>query len=163
MAEQKASPRNAEHMRAALAEARRGVMKGEGGPFGAVVVKDGLIIARGHNRVIVSNDPTAHAEIVALRRAAKKLGRFHLAECEIYTTCEPCPMCLAALQWARIRAYHFGCTRRDAARAGFADESIYKRLAGRRIKSAPKAISFLRDECRSVMDLWRKKRDRVRY
>jgi guanine deaminase len=154
---------DADFMRAALHEARRGVMKGEGGPFGAVVVKDGMIIARGRNRVVAANDPTAHAEIVALRRAAKKLGRFHLAECEIYTTCEPCPMCLAALHWVRIRAYHFGCTRRDAALVGFADESIYERLTGTRIKSAPKAIPFLRDECRSVMDLWRRKRDRVRY
>jgi guanine deaminase len=150
-------------MRAAVAEARRGVAKGEGGPFGAVVVKDGVIIARGCNRVAASNDPTAHAEIVALRRAAKKLGRFHLADCEIFTTCEPCPMCLAALQWARIRRYHYGCTRHDAARLGFADKAIYEGLAGKRNRGRPRAIPLLRDACHEVFDFWRGKKDKIRY
>jgi guanine deaminase len=157
----KTSP--SDFMRAAVAEARRGVAKGEGGPFGAVVVKNGAVIARGHNRVVAANDPTAHAEIVALRRAAKKLGCFHLADCEVYTTCEPCPMCLAALYWARVRAYHFGCTRRDAARIGFADKSLYDRFAGKPVKGFPRGTPLLRDECRSIMKLWRRTCGRVRY
>ena len=150
-------------MRAAVAEARRGVSRGEGGPFGAVVVKDGVIIARGCNRVAASNDPTAHAEIVALRKAAKKLGRFHLADCEIFTTCEPCPMCLAALQWARIRRFHYGCTRHDAARLGFADKAIYDGLAGKPGRGLPRAIPLLRDACREVFDAWRDKKDKIPY
>jgi guanine deaminase len=150
-------------MRAAVAEARRGVAKGEGGPFGAVVVKGGVIIARGCNRVVASNDPTAHAEIVALRRAAKKLGRFHLADCEIFTTCEPCPMCLAALQWARIRRYQYGCTRHDAARMGFADNAIYVGLAGKPGQGLPRAIPLLRDACHEVFEAWRDKKDKIRY
>jgi len=150
-------------MRAAVAEARRAVAKGEGGPFGAVVVKDGIIIARGRNRVVAANDPTAHAEIVALRRAAKKLGRFNLADCEIFTTCEPCPMCLAAMHWARIRAYHFGCTRDDAARIGFADRRIHEAFAGKRILKVPRGIPFLRQECHAVFELWRRKKNRIHY
>jgi guanine deaminase len=150
-------------MRAAVAEARRGVRKGEGGPFGAVVVKDGAIIARGRNRVVAANDPTAHAEIVALRRAAKKLGRFHLPDCDIYTTCEPCPMCLAAMHWARIRAYYFGCTRRDAARIGFADQIIFEAIAGKRILQPPRALPLLREECHAVFEFWGRKKGRIHY
>jgi guanine deaminase len=157
----KTSP--SDFMRAAVAEARRGVARGEGGPFGAVVVKDGVIIARGHNRVVAAHDPTAHAEIVALRKAAKKLGRFHLSDCEVYTTCEPCPMCLAAMHWARIRRYHYGCTRHDAARLGFADKSIYDGLAGKPAKDAPRALPLLRDECHDVFLIWEKKADKTRY
>ena len=150
-------------MRAAMAEARRGVRKGDGGPFGAVVVQDGAIIARGHNRVIAAHDPTAHAEIVALRRAAKTLGRFHLPDCKIYTTCEPCPMCLAAMHWARIRAYHFGCTRHDAARIGFADRTIYEAIAGKPVGRGPRPVPFLRDECLTVFEFWRREKDRILY
>ncbi len=150
-------------MRLALAEARRGVRTGEGGPFGAVIVSDGSLIARGHNRVVASHDPTAHAEIVALRRAARRLGRFHLPDCVLFTTCEPCPMCLAAMHWARIKAYWYGCTRRDAARIGFADKDIYDFLAGRPGRSVPRGRPLLRDEGLAVFAEWSGRRDRVPY
>jgi guanine deaminase len=150
-------------MRQAVAEARRGVLAGDGGPFGAVVVRAGLVIARAHNQVIASNDPTAHAEIVALRRASRKLGRFHLADCEVFTSCEPCPMCLAAMHWARIRVFHFGCTRRDAARIGFADKDIYDSIAGRPVKGAPRGRPLARAVCLEVFSLWRARADRVPY
>ncbi len=150
-------------MRRAVAEARRGVTAGEGGPFGAVVVRAGVVVARAHNRVIASNDPTAHAEIVALRRASRKLGRFHLDDCEVFTTCEPCPMCLAAMHWARIPVFHFGCTRRDAARIGFADKDIYDSIAGRPVKGAPRGRPLLRGECLGVFAEWAGRPDKVRY
>jgi guanine deaminase len=150
-------------MRLAIAEARRGVRAGEGGPFGAVVVRDGVAVARGHNRVVAANDPTAHAEIVALRGAARKLARFHLPDCEVYTTCEPCPMCLAAMHWARIKVFHFGCTRRDAARIGFADKAIYDALAGRPVPGVPRGRAGLRRECLDVFAEWYGRRGRVRY
>src|SRR5438046_8902926 len=101
-----------------------GVASGRGGPFGAVVVKEGQIVGRGCNEVTSKNDPTAHAEIVAIRDAAKSLRVFHLTGCELYTTCEPCPMCLAAIYWARIDRYYFGCTERDAAAMAFEDDVI---------------------------------------
>lgn len=157
------SPAAEAWMRAAIAEARRGVLAGEGGPFGALVVRDDAVIARAHNRVVASNDPTAHAEIVALRRASRKLGRFHLSDCEVYTTCEPCPMCLAAMHWARISVYYFGCTRRDAARIGFADKDIYDALAGRPVPGAPSARPLLRRECLGVFAEWAGRPDKVRY
>ncbi len=100
-----------------------------GGPFGALIVKDGELIASGANAVTMSNDPTAHAEIMAIRRACKKLGSFQLDGCDIYTSCEPCPMCLGAIYWARPRAVYYACTRQDAAANGFDDEFIYEELS----------------------------------
>lgn len=150
-------------MRLAVAEARRGVRAGEGGPFGAVIVRDGGLLARGHNRVVASHDPTAHAEIVALRRAARRLGRYHLADCILFTTCEPCPMCLAALHWARIKAFWYGCTRRDAAGIGFADKDIYDVLSGRPLRSGPRGFPILRQDCLTVFSEWSGRRDRVPY
>ena len=94
-------------MRIALKEAEKGMEKGEGGPFGAVIVKDGEIISKAHNEVLKTNDPTAHAEMVAIRRASKKLGRFNLSDCDIYSTCEPCPMCFSAIHWAKIKKLYF--------------------------------------------------------
>ena len=116
-------------MRRALALAREGMNGNAGGPFGAVIVKDGHILAEGCNRVTSTNDPTAHAEIVAIREACRKLGTFDLAGAEIYASCEPCPMCLGALYWARPRAVYFAATRIDAAAAGFDDALIYEELA----------------------------------
>src|SRR3954462_5926368 len=100
-------------MREAVRLAIEGVNSGRGGPFGAVVVKDGQIIGRGSNQVTTTNDPTAHAEIIAIREACKSLGLFHLIGCELFTSCEPCPMCLSAIYWARIERYYFGCTAHD--------------------------------------------------
>ena len=105
-------------MNEAIAEAAAGVAAGEGGPFGAVVVKNGRVVARGHNQVVAHGDPTAHAEVQAIRAACRELGSFDLSGCEIYATCEPCPMCFAAIHWARLDRVRFGATRADAAAVG---------------------------------------------
>ncbi|MEM8883228.1 MAG: nucleoside deaminase [Planctomycetota bacterium] len=112
-------------MQEAVAEARAGVRNGDGGPFGAVIVKDGAILARAHNEVLKTNDPTAHAEVLAIRRAATQLGTPHLTGCELYTTCEPCPMCLAAIHWARLDRVIYAETRDSAARIGFDDAKFH--------------------------------------
>jgi tRNA(Arg) A34 adenosine deaminase TadA len=113
----------------AVRAAQEGVRRGEGGPFGAVVVRDGVVVARAWNRVIASQDPTAHAEVNAIREACRSLGRFHLEDCDLYTTCEPCPMCLGAIYWARLRTVYYAATRAHAAAAGFSDAFIYEELA----------------------------------
>ena len=114
----------------AIAEATRGAKSGQGGPFGAVVVKDGSVIARASNAVIASNDPTAHAEVQAIRAACTALGSFKLDGCDIYASCEPCPMCLGAILWSRARAIYFAATRKEAALAGFDDAVFYQALDG---------------------------------
>jgi guanine deaminase len=114
----------------AIAEAVRGAQAGQGGPFGAVVVKDGAVIACAANAVVATNDPTAHAEVQAIRAACAALGTFLLDGCDVYASCEPCPMCLGALLWARPRAVYFAATRGDAAAAGFDDAVFYQELAG---------------------------------
>jgi len=114
----------------AIAEAVRGARAGEGGPFGAVVVKDGIVIARAGNAVIAANDPTAHAEVRAIRQACAALGSFRLDGCDLYASCEPCPMCLGAILWARLRAVYFAATRQEAAAAGFDDAVFHATLAG---------------------------------
>jgi guanine deaminase len=149
-------------IRVAVREATAGVKLNHGGPFGAVVVKSGRIIARAHNQVITTNDPTAHAEVNAIRLATKKLKSFSLAGCDLYTTCEPCPMCLAAILWARIDTVYYGCTQKDAAAIGFDDEKFHqsftvKPLLQRRMKQVGQ------QECLKIMRVWAKKNDRVRY
>jgi tRNA(Arg) A34 adenosine deaminase TadA len=119
---------NEAFMREAIALSIEKMEAGEGGPFGAVIVKDGKAIGRGWNRVTSANDPTAHAEIMAIREACKTLGTFDLSGCEIYSSCEPCPMCLAAIYWARLEKLRFAATRADAADAGFDDELIYSEV-----------------------------------
>ncbi len=120
--------RRVEWMRAAVSLGREGMTTDGGGPFGAVVVCDGKIVGRGHNQVTTSLDPTAHAEIMAIREACRSLGRFDLRGCELYTSCEPCPMCLAAIYWARLEKVYYACTRHDAAEIGFDDNFIYEQL-----------------------------------
>ena len=115
-----------EHMREAIKLATEGMHRGRGGPFGCVVVRRGKIVARGNNRVTSTNDPTAHAEVTAIREACKALNTFQLDDCELYTSCEPCPMCLAAIYWARIPTIYYGNTRGDAAAIGFDDDFIYQ-------------------------------------
>ncbi|MHC4973317.1 MAG: nucleoside deaminase [Planctomycetota bacterium] len=127
--------------------ARQGVEQGEGGPFGAVVVRDGRILGAACNRVLATNDPTAHAEILAIREACRQSGTFHLDGCEIYTTCEPCPMCLAAIHWARLDRVYYAQTRDDAAAIGFADRRLYAAIAApeiplERVPSAAAAEAF---------------------
>ena len=114
----------------AIAEATLGARAGQGGPFGAVVVKDGVVIAKAANAVVANNDPTAHAEVQVIRAACSALGSFQLDGCDIYASCEPCPMCLGAILWARPRALYFAATRKDAAAAGFDDAVFYQALAG---------------------------------
>ena len=113
----------------AIELARENIVNRAGGPFGAVVVKDGVIVAEGANHVTTHNDPTAHAEIVAIRNACRELNSFELSGCEIYSSCEPCPMCLAAIYWSRASKIYFAASREDAARAGFDDEFLYRELA----------------------------------
>ncbi len=140
------------------------VMRGnQGGPFGAVVVSDGKIIAEGCNQVTSTNDPTAHAEIVAIRNACTALGTFSLAGCEIYASCEPCPMCLATIYWARIERIYYGNDRHDAAGIGFDDDFLYNELArdleARRIPT----VRLLAGEALAAFDEWRAKPDKVTY
>ena len=122
-------PREA-FMQAALEEAYAGIEAGDGGPFGTVIVRDGEIVGRGHNRVVVNQDPTCHGEMEAIRDACKNLGTFDLSGCELYTTAEPCPMCLGATLWANIPVVYYGCTREDSDEIGFRDEVFYEYLAG---------------------------------
>jgi guanine deaminase len=154
-----------EFMRAALREARRGALANEGGPFGAVIVKGGKIVSRAHNSVVKINDPTAHAEVLAIRRASSKLKRFNLSDCTIYTSCEPCPMCLAAIHWARIPVVYFGCTRSDAARIGFDDEFFYRALEGRTSKAEKRVrtVQLGRKECLALFRDWSRKPDKILY
>ena len=112
------------YMKLALKEAYTGISKGHGGPFGAVIVKDGKVIAKGHNHVVVNNDPTCHGEIDTIRKACKKLKTFDLTGCELYTTSEPCPMCKGAIQWANISKVYYGCTVLDAEELGFRDDTF---------------------------------------
>jgi len=149
-------------MALAVAQAYLGMRKNRGGPFGAVIVRNGRMIARGHNQVIGTNDPTAHAEIVAIRRASARLKRFDLTGCEIYSTCEPCPMCLAAIAWAKIRTVYYGCNRGDAEKIGFRDKAFYD-LLEKRARGAIKRVRIGRRECLGPFREWERKKDKIRY
>lgn len=152
-----------EFMRRAIALAREGMLAGAGGPFGCVIVRAGKILAEGHNRVLVTHDPTAHAEIVTIRAACNRVGHFELPGCDLYTSCEPCPMCLGAAHWARVDRIFFAATREDAAGGGFDDEWLYREivapLADRRIPTA----SLLRSEAAPLFREWLAKPDRTPY
>jgi len=149
-------------MKKAVAQAFLGVRKNHGGPFGAAIVRNGEIVASAHNMVIKTHDPTAHAEVVAIRRAASKLGRFDLSDCEIYSTCEPCPMCLSAIYWSNIRKVFYGCTRKDAEKIGFRDRRLYD-LIKKKGSPALEKIRLGRDDCLKPFREWSRKRDRVMY
>lgn len=150
-------------MRRALELARRHMNCGGGGPFGAVIVKDGGIIAEGWNQVTSRNDPTAHAEVVAIRQACAKLGRFHLHGCEIYTSCEPCPMCLGSIYWARLDRIYYASTRVEASAIGFDDASIYQELELPLDQRRIPAFRLLEDEAVIAFKEWEAKPDKVRY
>jgi tRNA(Arg) A34 adenosine deaminase TadA len=154
---------NPEFMRRAIAQATENVAAARGGPFAAVVVRGGKIVGEGVNSVTAVNDPTAHAEVNAIRAAAKALGTFILAGCELYTSCEPCPMCLAAAYWARLDAIYYGASAADAARAGFDDAVLYDEL--RKDKSQRKllAIQMLGDEARASFAAWIASPDKIEY
>jgi tRNA(Arg) A34 adenosine deaminase TadA len=147
-----------EAIRLAGASVRR-----DGGPFGCVIVRRGRIVARGENRVTPSNDPTAHAEVVAIRRACAKLGTFSLSDCELYSSCEPCPMCLAAIYWARIPAVYYAGTRGDAARIGFDDAFIYGQIALPPRRRAITMRPLMRKAAKAAFAHWAAKPDKTRY
>lgn len=152
-----------EFMQRAISLAVENVRFGRGGPFGAVVVKGGTIIAEGTNGVTSTNDPTAHAEMTAIRAACRVLGDFQLAGCDIYTSCEPCPMCLGAIYWARPARVFYACTAGDAAAAGFDDSFIYQQLwlppDQRKIPMSP----LMREEALAAFRDWREKTDKIPY
>ncbi len=154
---------NEQFMKRAIELARAGMDGGRGGPFGCVVVKNGEIVGEGSNCVTSTNDPTAHAEVVAIRNACKTLNAFQLDGCEIYTSCEPCPMCLGAIYWARPEQVFYACTREDAAAAGFDDDFIYDELAKPNEDRQRAMISMLRDEGVALFHDWSAKTDKIRY
>ena len=154
---------HAKYMRMAIDLALENVRSGKGGPFGAVIVKDGQVVATGVNRVTLINDPTAHAEVVAIRTACEKLGAFHLEGCTLYTSCEPCPMCLGALFWAHVKDVCFASDRHDAATAGFDDSFIYEQLALAHDKRAIPIHQVMRLEAQEVFDAWRTSLSKVSY
>ena len=134
-----------------------------GGPFGAVIVRDGEVVATGVNRVTVNNDPTAHAEVCAIREACSKLNTFDLSGCEIYASCEPCPMCLGAIYWAHIDCIYHGCNAADAAAAGFDDSFIYDELELKRDERKIPNVELGADDARRAFEAWSDKEDKVRY
>lgn len=138
-------------------------LKNGGGPFGAVIVRDGEIVAGSANSVTRDNDPTAHAEVNTIRQACRKLGTFDLSGCVIYTSCEPCPMCLGAIYWAHISRIYYGNTKKDAASINFADDFIYKELETPFEDRSVPLISLLRDEAICTFRAWEEKQDKVEY
>ena len=136
---------------------------GTGGPFGCVVVKDNMIVAEGSNKVTFSNDPTAHAEIVAIRDACKKLNTFKLSGCEIYTSCEPCPMCLSAIYWSHIDRIYYANTRDDAKKINFDDSLIYSEIPKKNEDKKILMKQIMRNEALKAFDLWDKKTDKIEY
>ncbi|MEL6923208.1 MAG: nucleoside deaminase [Bacteroidota bacterium] len=156
--------RNDEYfMQRAIRMAEKGMNRNAGGPFGCVIVKDGEIIAEGHNRVTSTNDPTAHAEVVAIRKACRKLKSFQLTDCIIYTSCEPCPMCLGAIYWARPKMVYFAATKKDAAAIDFDDQFIYEELERPLGKRQLKFARLLRRDALEVFEQWAAKTDKTEY
>ena len=141
-------------MTAAISEALEGIYNGDGGPFGCVIVKDGKIVGKGHNMVLTNNDSTAHGEITAIRNAEKSLKTFDLTGCDLYTTGEPCPMCLYAIMWARIDKVYYGCTIEDNAEIGFRDEEL-DNLAGGREAMEDFLICIDREACLELFDVYK--------
>ena len=154
---------NGKFMREAIRLSIQMMRRGQGGPFGAVVVRRGKIVGRGSNQVTSTNDPTAHAEIVAIRAACKRLKTFQLDDCDLYTSCEPCPMCLSAIYWARLGHVFYGNTRQDAARIAFDDDLIYREVALPIGKRTLKMKQLLHDEALAAFVEWQQKTDKVLY
>ena len=158
-----AADARAAFMRRAIELSREKMTAGDGGPFGAVVVRNGVIVGEGWNRVVSGNDPTAHAEIVAIRDACTRLGTFRLDGMEIYATCEPCPMCLTAILWARLGRLYYGNSRTEASAIGFDDAYFYDQVALPLEGRALPTERLLADEARAVFTEWDAKTDKVRY
>jgi len=154
---------NQKFMREAIRLSIQMMRRGQGGPFGAVVVRKGRIVGRGWNQVTSANDPTAHAEVVAIREACRRLKTFQLDDCDLYTSCEPCPMCLSAIYWARFRRVFYGNTRRDAARINFDDDFLYREVALPMRKRTLRMKQLLRTEALAAFAEWERKPDRILY
>jgi tRNA(Arg) A34 adenosine deaminase TadA len=154
---------NNSFMARAIQLAIENVRTGQGGPFGAVVVKESGIIAEGANRVTASNDPTAHAEVVAIRQACQKLASFELKSCELYTSCEPCPMCLGAIYWTRLSRVYFGGFAADASRVGFDDSFIYREIAQPHPQRGIPMIQMMREEALAAFRAWEEKSNKITY
>jgi tRNA(Arg) A34 adenosine deaminase TadA len=154
---------NEAFMREAIELSIRKMTANEGGPFGAVIVKNGEVVGRGWNRVTTANDPTAHAEVTAIRDACSRLKTFDLSGCEIYSSCEPCPMCLAAIYWARLDKLCFAALRDDAAEAGFNDALLYREVSKPLSSRSLKSEQALRDEALIAFEAWKAKRDKTAY
>jgi guanine deaminase len=150
-------------MREAIRLSIQMMRRGKGGPFGAVVVRNGKVVGLGSNQVTSTNDPTAHAEILAIRQACKRLKTFQLEDCELYTSCEPCPMCLSAIYWARLGRVFYANTRQDAARIDFDDEFIYREVALPIGKRKLKMKQLLREEALAAFAEWEQKTDKILY
>jgi guanine deaminase len=147
-------PANPDFLRRAVELARQNVLAGTGGPFAALIVRDGEVIAEAANSVTTTNDPTAHGEINAIRKACAALGTFSLAGCEIYSSCEPCPMCLAAIYWARLGALYYGSSQQDAAKAGFDDAFLYEEFRKESENRSIPAVQLLREEAWAAFAAW---------
>ena len=150
-------------MNKAIEEARSGFNRDHGGPFGATIVRDGVLIAQAHNEVLKTNDPTAHAEILAIRKACAHLKNYDLSDCEIYSTSEPCPMCFSAIHWSRLQKLYFGTTRDDVAVIGFDDSLIYDILSGKTHVVQTESINVERESCLGLLQEWDAKPDKVLY
>lgn len=148
-------------MRMAINEARKGIHSGHGGPFGSVIVKDGVVVAKGHNQVIKNQDPTCHGEMMAIHKACKKLGTFDLSGCELYTTAEPCPMCLGAILWANISRVYFGCNIVDTEEIGFRDKVFYE--INESGKKDEIVIELDRKQCLKLFEEYKNIKDKHHY
>jgi guanine deaminase len=154
---------NGKFMREAIRLSIESMRRGQGGPFGAVIVRNGKIVGRGSNQVTSSNDPTAHAELVAIRGACKRLKTFRLDDCDLYTSCEPCPMCLSAIYWAHLRHVFYANTRKDATKIDFDDDFIYREVVLPIRKRTLKMKQLLRDEALAAFSAWQRKPDKMLY
>ncbi|MCY3660425.1 MAG: nucleoside deaminase [Caldilineaceae bacterium] len=154
---------NHSHMRRAIELSRQAINTNLGGPFGAVVVRGDLVVAEGFNRVTSSLDPTAHAEVTAIRAACTALGTYQLTDCEIYTSCEPCPMCLGAIYWSGITRIFFANSREDAAAAGFSDQFLYEEIPLPVEQRTVPSVRLLDDEALRVFGEWQAKQDKIPY
>ncbi|HUC79996.1 MAG TPA: nucleoside deaminase [Flavisolibacter sp.] len=155
--------REEKFMQEAITLSRQGMEQGEGGPFGCVIVKGDQIVGRGNNKVLSTNDPTAHAEVVAIRDACKTLQTFQLDGCEVYASCEPCPMCLGAIYWARPQKIYFANTREDAAAIGFDDSMIYKEIETPLPQRRIPVDTLGREDAIKVFEAWKAKEDKTAY
>lgn len=154
---------NLEFMRRAIVLSQESMQAGCGGPFAAVITRNNEIVAEGFNQVTSTNDPTAHAEVMAIRQACQALDRFELSDCQIYTSCEPCPMCLSAIYWARLPCIYYANSRYDAAAIGFDDEFLYREVASEMSQRTITAERLLADEALAVFKQWQDKPDKISY